>query len=41
MVIGLTIYDGGAVGTAYLTAVFISNQLESISSTSGLATGGW
>jgi zinc transporter, ZIP family len=33
--------DGGAVGAAYLTAVFISNLPESISSTSGLRTGGW
>jgi ZIP family zinc transporter len=41
MVIGLTIYEGGAVGAAYLAAVFISNLPESISSTSGLATGGW
>ena len=37
MVIGLTIFQGGAVGAAYLTAVFISNLPESISSTSGLA----
>jgi Predicted divalent heavy-metal cations transporter len=36
MVIGLTIFQGGAVGAAYLTAVFISNLPESISSTSGL-----
>jgi ZIP family zinc transporter len=41
MVIGLTIYKGGAVGAAYLTAVFISNLPESISSTAGLATSGW
>jgi ZIP family zinc transporter len=41
MVIGLTIYEGGAVGAAYLAAVFISNLPESISSTSGLAKGGW
>jgi zinc transporter, ZIP family len=41
MVIGLTIFEGGAVGAAYLTAVFISNLPESISSTSGLATAGW
>ncbi len=41
MVIGLTIYEGGAVGAAYLAAVFISNLPESISSTSGLITGGW
>ena len=36
MVIGLTIFQGGAVGAAYLAAVFISNLPESISSTSGL-----
>ena len=41
MVIGLTIYEGGAVGAAYLTAVFISNLPESISSTAGLAGSGW
>jgi ZIP family zinc transporter len=41
MVIGLTIYEGGAVGAAYLTAVFISNLPESISSTAGLVTSGW
>jgi ZIP family zinc transporter len=41
MVIGLTIYEGGAVGAAYLAAVFMSNLPESVSSTSGLATGGW
>jgi ZIP family zinc transporter len=41
MVIGLTIYEGGAVGAAYLTAVFISNLPESVSSSAGLAAGGW
>jgi ZIP family zinc transporter len=41
MVIGLTIFEGGQVGAAYLIAVFISNLPESISSTSGLVTGGW
>jgi len=41
MVIGLTIFEGGKVGTAYLIAVFISNLPESISSTAGLVTGGW
>ena len=35
MVIGLTIFQGGAVGVAYLTAVFISNLPEAIASTSG------
>jgi len=41
LVIGLTIYEGGAVGAAYLAAVFISNLPESISSTSGLLSSGW
>jgi ZIP family zinc transporter len=40
-VIGLTIFQGGAVGAAYLVAVFISNLPESISSTAGLLRGGW
>jgi ZIP family zinc transporter len=40
-VIGLTIFQGGAVGAAYLAAVFISNLPESISSTTGLVSGGW
>ena len=40
-VIGLTIFQGGAVGAAYLAAVFISNLPEAISSTSGLALSGW
>jgi zinc transporter, ZIP family len=41
MVIGLTILEGGAVGAAYLAAVFISNLPESISSTAGLVSSGW
>jgi len=41
MVIGLTIFEGGKVGAAYLIAVLISNLPESISSTSGLLTSGW
>ena len=41
VVIGLTILEGGAVGAAFLVAVFISNLPESISSTAGLAAGGW
>jgi ZIP family zinc transporter len=41
MVIGITIYEGGAVGAAYLMAVFISNLPESISSTAGLSASGW
>jgi zinc transporter, ZIP family len=40
-VIGLTVFQGGAVGAAYLTAVFISNLPEALSSTAGLAAGGW
>jgi len=41
IVIGLTIYQGGAVGAAYLAAVFISNLPESLASTSGLVASGW
>ena len=41
IVIGLTIFEGGAVGAAYLAAVFMSNLPESIASTAGLASGGW
>ena len=41
MVIGLTIFEGGALGAAYLAAVFISSLPEAISATSGLAGGGW
>ena len=41
MVIGLTIVEGGAVGAAYLAAVFISNLPEAISSTTGLLSAGW
>ena len=40
-VIGITIFEGGAVGAAYLAAVFISNLPEAISSTSGLRASGW
>ena len=40
-VIGLTIFEGGKVGAAYLAAVFISNLPEAVSSTSGLVAGGW
>ncbi len=38
---GPTYFQGGAVGAAYLAAVFISNLPEAISSTSGLTSGGW
>jgi ZIP family zinc transporter len=41
LVIGLTLLGGGQVGAAYLAAVFISNLPEAISSTAGLAAGGW
>jgi ZIP family zinc transporter len=41
MVIGVTIFEGGAVGAAFLAAVFISNLPEAISSTAGLVSGGW
>src|SRR5262245_60556236 len=41
LVIGLTIFHGGEIGVAYLTAVFISNLPEAIGSTTGLLTGGW
>jgi zinc transporter, ZIP family len=41
MVIGLTIFQGGAVGIAYLAAVFISNLPEAIASSTGLVTAGW
>jgi ZIP family zinc transporter len=41
MAIGLTLLQGGSIGVAYLAAVFISNLPEAISSTSGLASGGW
>jgi ZIP family zinc transporter len=41
MVIGLTISQGGEVGASYLIAVFISNLPEALSSTAGLAAGGW
>ena len=41
LVIGLTIYESGAVGASFLAAVFISNVPEALSSTAGLAAGGW
>jgi ZIP family zinc transporter len=41
IVIGLTIYESGAVGASYLVAVFVSNVPEAISSTAGLKAGGW
>jgi ZIP family zinc transporter len=41
VVIGLTIYHSGAIGGAYLAAVFISNVPEALSSTTGLVARGW
>jgi ZIP family zinc transporter len=41
MVIGLTIFKDGAVGAAYLVAVFISNLPEAVSSTAGLRASRW
>ena len=41
LVIGLTIFQGGEVGIAYLAAVFISNLPESISSSTGMVSSGW
>jgi zinc transporter, ZIP family len=41
LVIGLTIFEGGEVGAAYLVAVFVSNLPESVSSTAGLVGAGW
>jgi zinc transporter, ZIP family len=40
-VIGLTVLEGGAVSTAMLVAVFLSNLPEAIAATSGLASSGW
>ena len=41
MVIGVTLNQGGAVGVAYVTAVFLSNVPEGISATRGLSDSGW
>src|SRR5262245_50889821 len=41
IVIGLTLYESGTLGVAYLIAVFISNVPEALSSTAGLIAGGW
>jgi ZIP family zinc transporter len=41
MVIGLTLVQGGAIGVAYITAVFLSNLPEGISATRGLIDSGW
>jgi ZIP family zinc transporter len=41
IVIGLTLYESGAIGAAYLVAVFISNVPEAVSSSYGLRGSGW
>ena len=41
IVIGVTLVTGGAIGVAYLVAVFISNLPEAIASTTGLVSSGW
>ncbi len=41
IVIGLGIFEGGAVSVAMLVAVFISNLPESIAGTSGMKAAGW
>jgi ZIP family zinc transporter len=40
-VIGLTLVRGGAIGVAYIAAVFLSNLPEGISATRGLVDSGW
>jgi ZIP family zinc transporter len=41
MVIGLTIHEDGAIGAAFLIAVFLSNVPEAVAATSGLVATGW
>ncbi len=41
IVIGLGLYEGGAVSIAMLVAVFISNLPEAIAGTSGMKAGAW
>jgi ZIP family zinc transporter len=41
IVIGLSIFEGGAVSIAMLVAVFISNLPEAIAGTTGMKAGGW
>ena len=41
MVIGLTLVSGGAIGVAYIAAVFMSNLPEGLSATRGLIDSGW
>lgn len=41
IVIGLSIFEGGAVSMAMLVAVFISNLPEAIAGTTGMKSAGW
>jgi zinc transporter, ZIP family len=41
IVLGLSLLGGGGVSVAMLTAVFLSNLPEALSSTAGLAKSGW
>jgi zinc transporter, ZIP family len=41
IVIGLSIFEGGAVSLAMLVAVFISNLPEAIAGTTGMKASGW
>ena len=41
IVIGLGIFEGGAVSVAMLVAVFISNMPEAIAGTTGMKASGW
>src|SRR5262245_54368995 len=41
MVIGLSIFEDGSIGAAFLVAVFLSNVPEAIAATTGLAATGW
>ncbi|HSO88007.1 MAG TPA: hypothetical protein VLQ91_15755 [Draconibacterium sp.] len=41
IVIGLGIFEGGAVSMAMLVAVFISNMPEAIAGTTGMKSSGW
>jgi ZIP family zinc transporter len=41
IVIGLTLFESGEIGVAYLCAVFLSNLPEGIAATGGLIEAGW
>lgn len=41
IVIGLGLFEGGAIGIAMLVAVFISNLPEAIAGTTGMKASGW